>query len=217
MAPLTLGRIPNLWPHLPRPESSAHWLLPRTCLPPASLTYHQPPCPPHPTCFLLRALVFIVPSAWSTLHTNSCISLHDFNQVSWQMLQTREPGEAASLSLFMFSLWFDGFFIAHLLQWCCCSFDNTHPPPLEGSLGREDPLEEGMATHSSILAWRIPQTEEPGGLRSIGSQRVRYDWINLALMHTPTGVKAVRGGIWISSSLLSVQQLGWCLQPIDAP
>ena len=37
------------------------------------------------------------------------------------------------------------------------------------SLGQEDPLEEGMATHSSILAWRIPQTEEPGGLRSIGS------------------------------------------------
>ena len=42
-------------------------------------------------------------------------------------------------------------------------------------LGREDPLEEGMATHSSILAWRIPWTEEPGGLWSIGSQRVRRD------------------------------------------
>ena len=38
------------------------------------------------------------------------------------------------------------------------------------SLGREDPLEEGMATLSSILAWRIPWTEEPGGLQSIGSQ-----------------------------------------------
>ena len=41
--------------------------------------------------------------------------------------------------------------------------------------GLEDPLEEGMATHSSILAWRIPWTEEPGGLRSTGSQRVRHD------------------------------------------
>ena len=41
------------------------------------------------------------------------------------------------------------------------------------SLGQEDPLEEGMATHSSILAWRIPWTEEPGGLWSVGSQRVR--------------------------------------------
>ena len=43
------------------------------------------------------------------------------------------------------------------------------------TLGREDPLEEGMATHTSILAWRIPWTEEPGGLQPIGSQRVRHD------------------------------------------
>ena len=40
------------------------------------------------------------------------------------------------------------------------------------SLGGEDPLEEEMATHSSVLAWRIPWTEEPGGLQSMGSQRV---------------------------------------------
>ena len=43
------------------------------------------------------------------------------------------------------------------------------------SLGWEDPLEKDMATHSSILAWRIPRTEEPGGLQSTGSQRVRHD------------------------------------------
>ena len=43
------------------------------------------------------------------------------------------------------------------------------------SLGWEDPLEEGTATHSSILAWRIPWTEEPGGLQSIGLQRVGND------------------------------------------
>ena len=43
------------------------------------------------------------------------------------------------------------------------------------SLGWEDPLEEGMATHSSTLAWRIPWREEPGGLQSMGSQRVRQD------------------------------------------
>ena len=41
------------------------------------------------------------------------------------------------------------------------------------SLSKEDPLEEGMATHSSILAWRIPWTEEPSGLQSMGSPRVR--------------------------------------------
>ena len=43
------------------------------------------------------------------------------------------------------------------------------------SLGQEDSLGEGMATHSSILAWRIPWTEEPGGLQSIESQRIRHD------------------------------------------
>ena len=43
------------------------------------------------------------------------------------------------------------------------------------SLGQEDPLEEGMATHSNVLAWRIPWTEKPSGLQSMGSQRVGYD------------------------------------------
>ena len=43
------------------------------------------------------------------------------------------------------------------------------------SLGWEDPLEEGMATHSSILAWRIPWTKEPGRLQYVGSQRVGHD------------------------------------------
>ena len=42
-------------------------------------------------------------------------------------------------------------------------------------LGQEDPLEKGMATHSSILAWEIPWREEPGGPQSMGSQRVRHD------------------------------------------
>jgi len=48
------------------------------------------------------------------------------------------------------------------------------------SLGQED-VEEGMATHSRILAWRIPCTEEPGGLQSMGSQRLRQDWAINAL------------------------------------
>ena len=43
------------------------------------------------------------------------------------------------------------------------------------SMGQEDPLEKGMATHSSILVWKIPWTEEPGRLQSMGSQRVRQD------------------------------------------
>ena len=51
------------------------------------------------------------------------------------------------------------------------------------SLSQEDPLEEGMPTHTSILAWRTPWTEEPGGLQSIGSQRVVQDLSNLADTH----------------------------------
>jgi len=52
-------------------------------------------------------------------------------------------------------------------------------PPMQetgvSSLSRENPLEKGMATHSSILAWRVPWTEEPGGLQSVGLQRVEHD------------------------------------------
>ena len=44
------------------------------------------------------------------------------------------------------------------------------------TLGQKDPLEKGIATHSSILAWRIPWTEEAGGLYSVGSQRVGHNW-----------------------------------------
>ena len=54
-----------------------------------------------------------------------------------------------------------------------------NPPAMQEtyiqSLGWKDPLEEGMATHSSILAWKVPWTEEPGRLQSMGLQRVRYD------------------------------------------
>ena len=58
-----------------------------------------------------------------------------------------------------------------------------HLPPMREtrvrSLAWEDPLEKEMATHSSILALRIPWTEEPGGLQSAGSQRVGHDWVTL--------------------------------------
>ena len=54
-----------------------------------------------------------------------------------------------------------------------------NPPAMQEmwvqSLGPEDPLEEGMATHSSVFAWRIPGTGEPGGLPSLGSHRVGHD------------------------------------------
>ena len=51
------------------------------------------------------------------------------------------------------------------------------------SLGQEDPMEKEMATHSSTLAWRIPWTDEPGGLQSTGSQRVRHNTPTLSNSH----------------------------------
>ena len=53
------------------------------------------------------------------------------------------------------------------------------------SLGLEDPLEKGMAVHSSILAWRIPWTEEPGGLQSVGLQRIRHNWVTNTITTIP--------------------------------
>ena len=60
------------------------------------------------------------------------------------------------------------------------------------SLGWEDILEKGMATHSSILAWRIPWTEEPGGLQSMGSQKVGHDWA--------TNTNTKYSWVWVSPS-----------------
>ena len=95
-----------------------------------------------------------------------------------------------------------------------------YPPSKAGDMGSilgwEHPLEEGMATHSSILAWRIPRTEGPGGLQSTGSQRVRHDWVahasplctwhagflprvgtfHLDAPHTPAGSPAAGGQFW---------------------
>ena len=52
-------------------------------------------------------------------------------------------------------------------------------------LSQEDPLEKGMATHSSLLAWRIPWTEKPGGLQSMGLQRVGHDWATFTFTEPP--------------------------------
>ena len=70
------------------------------------------------------------------------------------------------------------------------------------SLDREDPLEKEMATHSSVLAWRIPWTEEPGGLQSTGSQKVRHNWatsLSLSLLLCRWGVLH-----------RVLQVVGWC-------
>ena len=68
------------------------------------------------------------------------------------------------------------------------------------SLGWEDPLKKGMATHSSSLAWRIPRTEEPGRLQSTGSQRVGHDWatntFTFIFTHTPYYIYTDPEGRW---------------------
>ena len=62
-------------------------------------------------------------------------------------------------------------------------------------LGWEDPLEEGMTTYPTILAWRIPWTEEPGGLQSMGLQRVRHNWSDLAWVNLIYSGKLLRSGL----------------------
>ena len=69
----------------------------------------------------------------------------------------------------------------------CNAGDRREKEKRVQSLGQEDPLGEEMATHSIILAWKIPWTEEPGGLQSMGSQRVGHDWATEPThMHTHT-------------------------------
>ena len=79
------------------------------------------------------------------------------------------------------------------------------------SLGWEDP-QKGMATHSSILAWRIPWTEEPGGLQSMGSQRVGHDWLAHTHPHGKASLERFHWNGWCwswSSSTLAT----WCKEP----
>ena len=79
------------------------------------------------------------------------------------------------LSAFNYSLFFESIKICMYIYVSIDIYIYTHiHTHTYISLGLEDPLEEGMATHSSILAWRIPWAEEPGGLQSMGLQRVRH-------------------------------------------
>ena len=76
---------------------------------------------------------------------------------------------------------------APVSQLLYCTKESTPRQETWGpSLGRGDPQEKGTATLSSILAWRIPWTEEPGGLQSIGSQRVKHDWVTKRTHTAPT-------------------------------
>ena len=69
-----------------------------------------------------------------------------------------------------------------MAQWqrICLPVEEMQEIPVR-SLGQEDPLEKEMATHSSILSWKIPWTEEPGGLQSMGLERIGHDWAEQSL------------------------------------
>ena len=69
------------------------------------------------------------------------------------------------------------------------------------SLGREDPLEKEVAIHSSTLAWKIPWTEEPGRLQSMGSQRVRHDWVTSL---SPSGQLSVSSAFSFLALMINV-------------
>ena len=71
------------------------------------------------------------------------------------------------------------------------------------SLGQEDPLMEEMATHSSVLAWKMPWTEEPGGLQAVGSQRAGHDWAHTTSFGKPLSVKPPSSSVYLSTSPLA--------------
>ena len=80
------------------------------------------------------------------------------------------------------------------------------------SLGQQDPLEEGMATHSGILVWRFPWTEEPGKLQFIGSQRVGHDWV---IEHASIHCERKPSTKSISTSITHAQSLQPCSTRCD--
>ena len=113
-----------------------------------------------------------------------------------------------------------------------CHWKPTHQKPLQGackgtsqsswrdylcengvqetrvwSLGWEDPLEDGMATHSSILAWRIQWTEEPGGLQSTGSQKAGHDWVTNTHAHNIVVTSLFSDDFWNSPYHIAVRKV----------
>ena len=126
----------------------------------------------------------------------------------WFNLLIYHSGFLFLLNFILLGWMFLGIYLLHLgylVCWHCCnnlysSNDRAslvaqrlkHLPGMREtqvrSLGQEDPLEKEMATHSSTLAWRIPWTEEPGRLQSMGSQRVGHDWatsLSLSMTRKP--------------------------------
>ena len=95
-----------------------------------------------------------------------------------------------------------------------------NPPAMQEvwiqSLGPEDPLEKGTATHSSILAWRIPQTEEPRQLQSMDLQRVGHDWA-AEHTHSPLNTTRFRENVSDNCQLYSAVESVWLMKLLRLP
>ena len=102
--------------------------------------------------------------------------LRDVKECIWFRRLSQDSEGIHSLIQQIFSFYKHGAFLVAQTVKCLPAMWDTWVR----SLGQEDPLEKEMATHSSILAWRIPWTEEPGRLQSVGSQRVRHNCRDLA-------------------------------------
>ena len=125
----------------------------------------------------VQEIQFLSPSQENPLKEDMAIHSSIF---AWRIPWTEEPGRSESEPVhaesdmteqLTLSLWVS--LVAQLVKNLPAMQETQET--LVQSLGQEDPLEEGMTTYSSILAWRIPWTEEPGGLQSTWLQRVRHD------------------------------------------
>ena len=134
--------------------------------------------------YLGREIFFMAGDLWLPIEMPKCLGYCFYCQRFWyQIFRFSTSSNSPILCGLQWGLFYS------LIQ-----FDNNYPefgaslvaqmvkrlPTMQEtrvlSLGREDPLEKEMATHSSILAWRISWMEEPGGLQSMGLQRVGHDW-----------------------------------------
>ena len=113
--------------------------------------------------FQMNHLEFIWNSVWSNNRLTISISLGGYTYMIYGIL-------------FYPPVWIHGGFPSGSVVKNPPAMQETCAP----SLDQEDPLEEGVATHSSVLAWKMPWTEEPGGLQSMVSQKVRHDWSDWA-------------------------------------
>ena len=98
-----------------------------------------------------------------------------FTILAWRIAWTEKPGGLQSIESHRVRHDWSDVAAAAAYLWLTCQCGRHEMWVL--SLGWEAPLEEGIATHFNILSWRIPWTEEPGGLQSMGSHRVGRDWV----------------------------------------